>query len=184
MTADHGESLLGDHGLFCIHKKLFDTTVHVPLWIRFPGGEHAGTTVDALVELTDVAPTLAHAVGLSEPLYMGRDLGAIAAGEAPGREVAFSEHVDDLLRAVRDDEHVWVERVPERVNRSGFPMDEGTFFRRDGSSAAPGAEARVPALEAAARELMASRPEVAGAWGRNEAVDDHIAAQLRQLGYL
>lgn len=184
VTADHGECLEGDHGLYCVHKKLYDTTVHVPLWIRFPGGAHAGVTVDGIVELVDVAPTIARVTGYEEPLYMGRDLGAIASGALPAREFAFAEHVDDLLRAMRDGEHVWVETLPDRVNRSGFPLDEGSFFRRDGSLAREGCEDSEARLEAAARELLSSRPEVAEAWGQRQPVTDKIARQLRRLGYL
>jgi len=184
VTADHGECLEGDHGLYCVHKKLFDTALHVPLWIRFPGGEHAGAEVDGIVELVDVAPTIAGAAGLAEPLYMGRDLAPVVRGEAPARKHAFAEHVDDLLRAMRDDEHVWVETLPDRVNRSGFPMDTGSFFRRDGTPAAEEAEPAAAELEAAMRELMSSRPEIAATWGGRESVDDHIARQLRRLGYV
>lgn len=114
---------------------------------------------------------------------MGRDLTPIAAGDAPAREHAFAEHVDDLMRAMRDDQHLWVETLPDRVNRTGFPMDTGSFFRRDGTPADAGAEAAAT-LEAAARALLRSRPEVAATWGQGEAVDDHIAKQLRRLGYV
>ena len=184
VTADHGECLEGEHGVYCAHKKLFDTTVHVPLWIRFPGGAHAGKVVEGLVELTDVAPTVAAAAGYAEPLYMGRDLAPIAAGEAPARTCAFSEHVDDLLRSMRDDQHVWVETLPDRVNRSGIAFEEGTFFERNGGPAAVGSEASAQRLEEEARALLSSRPEVAAAWGEREAVDEQIAKQLRNLGYL
>ena len=115
---------------------------------------------------------------------MGRDLGAIASGALPAREFAFAEHVDDLLRAMRDGEHVWVETLPDRVNRSGFPLDEGSFFRRDGSVAREGCEESEARLEAAARELLSSRPEVAEAWGQRQPVTEKIARQLRRLGYL
>ena len=136
------------------------------------------------MELTDVAPTVAAAAGYAEPLYMGRDLAPIAAGEAPARTCAFSEHVDDLLRSMRDDQHVWVETLPDRVNRSGIAFEEGTFFERNGGPAAAGSGASAQRLEEEARALLSSRPEVAAAWGEREAVDEQIAKQLRNLGYL
>lgn len=182
LTADHGECLAGEHGLYCMHKKLFDETVHVPLWIRFPGGAHSGVAVDSLVELVDVAPTIARVAGFEEPLFMGRDLGEIAAGTAPGRDVVFSEHVDNLLRSVRDREHIWVEKVPSGENRYGFELETEELFRRDGAPAAEGTSREH--LEAAARQLMNSRPEVSQAWLGHGAVDDRIASQLQRLGYL
>ncbi len=93
---------MGDHGVYCAHKKLFDTTVRVPLRVKFPKGRFAGQNVGALVQHVDIAPTVAALAGFSEPLYMGHDLAPVAAGEAPGHEVAFAEHVDNFMRSVRD----------------------------------------------------------------------------------
>ena len=49
VTADHGECLMGDHDVYCAHKKLFDTTVRVPLRVKFPGGRFAGRVVDEIL---------------------------------------------------------------------------------------------------------------------------------------
>ena len=184
ITADHGECLLGDHYLYCMHKKLFDTTIHVPLWVRFPGGAHAGERVDSLVQHVDLAPTVAAIAGFDEPLYMGKDLASIAAGEAGGHDFAFAEHVDDYLRAARDKEWIWMERVPGSENKWGMPLEEATFFRRDSSPAAGTAEADAQRLRKEALKLLSSRRDVAGAWGNATEASDDIARQLRRLGYL
>lgn len=64
LTADHGESftereLWFDHGTHASPEQL-----HVPLIIKYPGGEGAGSRVDALVGLGDVAPTVLDALDL------------------------------------------------------------------------------------------------------------------------
>ncbi len=73
-TSDHGE-MLGDHGLLLKGCRFYEGLVHVPLIVRWPGQIAAGATTDALVELTDLAPTLLEAAGLPVPEHMaGRSL--------------------------------------------------------------------------------------------------------------
>src|SRR4029079_11185425 len=56
VAADHSEAL-GDHGEQTHGLFLYDETLHVPLVVRLPGRQQAGTRVDARVRLADVAPT-------------------------------------------------------------------------------------------------------------------------------
>jgi arylsulfatase A-like enzyme len=62
VTADHGEEL-DDHGCWFDHHGLYDTNVHVPLLIRFPGGRRTGT-VPEMVTLMDLPRTLLTLLGL------------------------------------------------------------------------------------------------------------------------
>jgi len=67
LTADHGESfdereLWFDHGTTAYEEQL-----HVPLIIRYPRGEGGGRSIDALVMLEDVFPTVLDALGLGVP---------------------------------------------------------------------------------------------------------------------
>jgi arylsulfatase A-like enzyme len=65
ITGDHGENI-GDHGLMDHQYCLYDTLLHVPLVIHggsFTGGE----TIDDLVQLIDLAPTLLDEVGIEAP---------------------------------------------------------------------------------------------------------------------
>ncbi len=68
----------GDHGMPFPRCKgnLYDAGVRVPLAIRFPGGiGQPGSTTDALVSLTDLAPTFLDAAGVTTPDDMtGRSL--------------------------------------------------------------------------------------------------------------
>jgi len=56
VTGDHGENI-GDHGLLDHQYCLYDTLLHVPLVIN-GGPFEGGGTVDDLVQLVDLAPTL------------------------------------------------------------------------------------------------------------------------------
>src|SRR6267143_1705913 len=69
IASDHGEAL-GDHGEETHGVFLYDATLHVPLLLRLPDRQSAGTRVDARVRLADVAPTLIETAGLAIPAAM------------------------------------------------------------------------------------------------------------------
>jgi len=86
ITSDHGEEFQ-EHGRF-LHESVFEPVVRVPLWIRFPRGEHAGV-VDSLAQGIDVAPTILDALGFSIPDAMqGRSLLSIVRGEPSPKRYA------------------------------------------------------------------------------------------------
>ena len=89
--SDHGD-YAGDYGL--VEKFLAgfeDGLTHVPFVIRAPGW--AAREVSALVEMTDLYPTLLALAGLkSRHYHFGRDLAPLARGESTvGRETVFAE---------------------------------------------------------------------------------------------
>jgi choline-sulfatase len=70
--SDHGE-ILGDHRR--IGKTTFhESSMRVPLIMRWPGHFEEGKTCDALVENIDVCPTILGVFGLDEPWPLGRSL--------------------------------------------------------------------------------------------------------------
>ena len=100
-TSDHGE-MLGDHGLLWKGCRFYEGLVHVPLIISWPGHFQAGLQTEALVELTDIVPTLLEAVGLPvSPHIQGRSLLPILTGiadPAVHREFVRCEYHDALDR--------------------------------------------------------------------------------------
>jgi arylsulfatase A-like enzyme len=86
-TADHGEQF-GEYGNYSHPHQLYDVLTHVPLIVRGP--ETDGTHVTDIVELTDVAPTLAHTAGVSSPATF-RGTVLPPEGESPSRPSAVSE---------------------------------------------------------------------------------------------
>lgn len=95
--SDHGE-LLGDHGIYLKGPFFYEPSVHVPLVFNWPGRIPA-QTVEGLVELTDLVPTILDAAGLPpEPGVQGRSLWAgLEAGTCrSGREDVYSEYYNSM----------------------------------------------------------------------------------------
>jgi len=87
-TADHGD-MLGCHGRW--DKQIwYEESVNVPLLLRYPGRVPAGMTLDALVNVVDLMPTLLSLAGVRAPRSVeGRDLSSVLAGkQADEREAA------------------------------------------------------------------------------------------------
>lgn len=93
--SDHGE-MLGDHGIFLKGPYFYDCQTRVPLILRWPQRFKAGLKVDALVELTDLAPTLLAAAGIpAEPGMQGRSLLPLLRGQAvEHRDEVYCEYLD------------------------------------------------------------------------------------------
>lgn len=107
VAADHGEALF-EHGFVGHNTQLYEESVKVPLIVRFPKGTGpAGVRVPALVDLLDVAPTVADIFGLlgqpeARREFQGRSLLNVVAG-APGKPAVLSRTVWDRPRyALRD----------------------------------------------------------------------------------
>jgi arylsulfatase A-like enzyme len=89
--SDHGE-LLGDHGIYLKGPHFYDPAVRVPLIISCPGRIPSNGRSPALVEQTDLAPTLVEAAGLPRPERMqGRSLWSLLTGSAD-----IGRHRDDV----------------------------------------------------------------------------------------
>lgn len=74
VVADHGEGRLQHleetHGTLC-----YDSTLRVPLLLRYPDGHRAGEASDEVVSVVDVFPTLLEGAGQSAPAEVdGRSL--------------------------------------------------------------------------------------------------------------
>ncbi len=68
LWSDHGYQL-GEHGMWCKHTN-FETSTRAPIILSVPDQESAGERTDALVELVDMYPTLAHVCGLPTPQHL------------------------------------------------------------------------------------------------------------------
>ncbi|MHC4696965.1 MAG: sulfatase family protein [Planctomycetota bacterium] len=63
VTSDHGENI-GDHGMIDHLLSMHETTLRIPLIIRYPKRFNTGTTCDELVSLVDIVPTVLDVCGL------------------------------------------------------------------------------------------------------------------------
>ena len=98
-VSDHGY-LLGHHGRFEKHS-MWEEAVRVPLIIRDP--RHPSRTVNALVELIDLVPTILETLGVPPmPEQQGKSLqDLLRGGEDHHRDIVFSEYLDDHRAMVR-----------------------------------------------------------------------------------
>ena len=94
-TSDHGDAT-GDHGLRAKGCRFYEGLVRVPLIISCKSRFRSGVRGSALVELTDLAPTLLDAAGVAGSEKMqGRSLLPILSGTTPAdqhRETVRSEY--------------------------------------------------------------------------------------------
>ncbi|MCY3965273.1 MAG: sulfatase-like hydrolase/transferase [Acidobacteria bacterium] len=186
LTADHGEGL-GDHGESYHGFFVYDSTVHVPLIVRLPGGVEAGRLVVDAVSHVDIAPTLIELLDLD------------GAGAAQGRSLlpdmqglpnplaergVYAESFYALdhygwapLRSLRTAEHKYIEAPePELYSLLEDPGELANILleERDLSRL----------LRAEALELAAELDRTAPSSSAEPDLDEDTLAQLRALGYL
>jgi len=115
VVGDHGEGL-GEHhedthGIF-----LYDSTTHVPLMVKLPGGLSAGTVVAAQLRTVDIVPTLLELAGAPAPTNRdGESLKPYFSGKNEISRPAFGETDYPLrfgwapLRSVRNEGFKFIE---------------------------------------------------------------------------
>ncbi len=98
-TSDHGEAL-GDHGLIQKGCRFYEGLVRVPLIWSWRGHFVADVRSPALVELSDIVPTLLELAGLPRPDYLsGQSLLPILTGQCSPdrhRDYVRCEYIDAL----------------------------------------------------------------------------------------
>jgi arylsulfatase A-like enzyme len=98
VLSDHGEEFW-EHG-GTLHQNLFIETLHVPLLVRFPGGEHGGRKIETPVAQFDLMPTLLEYLGIAprRPIQAVSLLPQILGKSVKSRQVI---SFDDSLEFVR-----------------------------------------------------------------------------------
>jgi len=82
INADHGETLY-DHECWFDHHGIYDTVLHVPLIIRYPGKVPAGKRVSGFNRHQDLVPTLMDLAGIDAGIpFDGKSLMPMARGES------------------------------------------------------------------------------------------------------
>ena len=90
ITSDHGENI-GEHGMVDHILSLYETTLHVPLILRYPGYFEGGKVDERLVSLVDVRPTVLELAGLSRDPSEG-EARSLADPEHGGHEFVVAEN--------------------------------------------------------------------------------------------
>jgi arylsulfatase A-like enzyme len=137
LTSDHGEQLgergvdpdARGRGIFNLHgHTLYDELLHVPLVVKLPHQEYAGTRVRAVTRGIDVMPTVLDVLQLPPPDQMqGASLRGLWEGrpEPPRMAVSESLSTPNEKKAVRSDRYKYIlsttAEQAERYGRSFIP---------------------------------------------------------------
>jgi arylsulfatase A-like enzyme len=116
-TTDHGEPF-GDHGyLKKAEPGLYDDLTRIPLIVRHPKGIGAGKTVDALVETTEIFPTVLEAFGVKKPPKAhGESLVPLMAGEKDKiRDYAYMGYFKQSMRV---SDHKWAFHMYQKKGKA------------------------------------------------------------------
>ncbi|MBX3273017.1 MAG: sulfatase-like hydrolase/transferase [Sandaracinaceae bacterium] len=183
VTSDHGEEF-ADHGGFWHGTTLYDEQIHVPLFVKLPRSERAGTRVSHWVQSIDLMPSILRRIGIAVP--DGVQGGSLEEGTA--RVYAEESHEGNVLEAVRERRDF--EELKLITANAGNPrgLQPVELYRvaddpREQNDVAAGAQDHV-------RALLASRDEArrAAAEGAVQAVSREMSAdemrQLCRLGYV
>ncbi|MDH3201042.1 MAG: sulfatase-like hydrolase/transferase [Myxococcales bacterium] len=194
-TSDHGESL-GEHGEATHAVFIYESTVHVPLIVRYPRKLPAGKIYPGPARLVDVMPTILGLLELEPSATQGTDLGAPIAGTAP--PPTFTQYSESLhpeleygmapLFGIRVGDLTYIRAPrPELYNRAKDPGETRNLLEPSAAKSDPAgaSTAGAQAMELdheltktlAALERGALRPKA-------KPVDQDTVEMLRALGYV
>jgi arylsulfatase A-like enzyme len=181
LTSDHGECL-GERGIYCTHRKLFDETTLVPLIMKLPGNNYRGTEITSPVEHVDVLPTVLDFLNISvQTEVSGRSLMPLMKGESLTDRFSISEHEDGLQFVIRwkDWQYYWTD--PEVSNPYPFSFEEDLLLRStEGQEKIEFERAEIRKL--LKEELISRVSHARMSYQGSE--DETIDSRLQALGYL
>jgi arylsulfatase A-like enzyme len=182
VVGDHGESF--DHGFLRGHVGLFDSTLRVPLLLRWPGAVAAGVEQHRPVSVLDVYATILDASGLDAGAAVARSL-----LEQPTEVTPLDEEpsLHEWLPTPPLDAELVAARTPRAkliLNRAtgatqlfALDRDPGEFRDLSGDPRAAGLRQR---LEGVLRESLAASPRAP----TTRVLEDEDTRELLQgLGY-
>lgn len=183
VTADHGESL-GEHGEDTHGLFVYDSTLEVPLIVRYPAKIGAGTRYAGLVSGVDLAPTLLALMGLP-PMRTAQGLSVaagLAGGTLPEREPVYAESLYGEraygwapLHALRSSKEKYIDAPARELYDLARDPAETINLAAKNAAAVSAWEGRLAEAE---RSMGGSDPEAAS--GMSEEQRERIAS----LGYV
>jgi arylsulfatase A-like enzyme len=174
VTADHGE-LFGEHGLWGHGQALTQEELHVPLVVRYPGGERAGTRSGAPIQLLDVPALVLDRLGLELPdTTQGGRPHPVVAEVYPLEK--FVRTGDWRVLVAWPHKYVWNSRLPEAL----FDLSEPDGEAHNRAQVEPELTAR---LRAQLESYLASLPPPPPA-GPEATIEEDLSEALHNLGYM
>jgi len=182
VVGDHGEGL-GEHGEGTHSLLIYNSTIHVPMLLHFPGLIPSGKTVDHLTRTIDLTPTILDYLRVSQTIGQGTSLRPLVDGKSPDEEIlAYSESLYPSLnlgwselRAMEAGDYRFI--LAPHPELYDLAEDPGERVNRIDSNPTMGDH-----LEQSLATLMESMgPSVGHA---KQTVDPQTEEMLRSLGYL
>jgi arylsulfatase A-like enzyme/Tfp pilus assembly protein PilF len=182
VVGDHGEGL-GEHGEQTHSLLIYNSTIHVPMLLHYPGAVSSGKTIDQLTRTIDLAPTMLDYLGISETIGQGTSLRPLVDGGKLDKEIqAYSESLYpnlnlgwSELRALEGGGHRFIlAPQPELYNLTEDPGERESRIRSH------------PEVGDRLRRSLISMMESMDAAGGNarQAIDPQTEEMLRSLGYV
>jgi arylsulfatase A-like enzyme len=197
VTSDHGENF-GDKGHQGHAFSLYDTTVRVPLFIHFPGGNGRGSVRKDPVQLVDVFATLLAAAGAwsTDPRVAGHDLAngpirdraVLAESYLPlrylrrfpnGGEGAIEDRFKHRIRSIQVEKEKLIQRSDGRIELYDTSSDPAELD--DLSAERPD---RVTALTSTLDEMLDRFGNGDETRASTPALAEDARESLRALGYI
>lgn len=184
VAADHGEGL-GDHGERTHGLFLYDTTTRIPLLLRLPQREGAGSVIPGLVGLVDVRASLGSLLALS--LSPGDGIDWLARARQPQEGIyqeaalPYFDYGFAPLYGWRGATERFVEAaVPEYYDLAADPAERDNRYAALSGSADARADRARQRLDA----LRLDSQSIVQAAAAQQDADPAVTARLRSLGYL
>jgi len=196
VTSDHGESF-GEHGYLQHGPRVDEPVMHVPLIVRLPRAHpdyRAGYTVDELVRVVDIMPTVLAAAGLPVPEGLdGVSLLPAIRGESRTPLWAYAESGRSFMQ-VDSDRHLPGVAGKHRMIRTAdwklvhVPRPEGPDDRlydlRSDAGETRDVSAEHPDIVRTLREHLASVLASEKQRGEEPSLTSEEHEMLRELGYI
>jgi arylsulfatase A-like enzyme/Tfp pilus assembly protein PilF len=182
VVGDHGEGL-GEHGEGTHSLLIYNSTIHVPMLLHFPGLIRSGKTVEHLTRTIDLAPTILDYLRISQTVGQGTSLRPLVEGKSPDEEIlAYSESLYPSLnlgwselRGLEAGDYRFI--LAPRSELYDLTEDPGERTNHIDSNPTMGVR-----LERSLASLMES---MSGSVGQaRQAVDPQTQEMLRSLGYI
>ncbi|NUM53741.1 MAG: sulfatase [Candidatus Hydrogenedentes bacterium] len=122
VTADHGEEF-GEHGTFG-HGNVYEPSLHIPMIVKFPNAQFAGTRFKPVVELVDIMPTILDVIGAPAPEGLdGKSMLRMLRSDETPKEQGYSQRF--LHKTVRETEWKLIRTRPETYELYNVSQDPG-----------------------------------------------------------
>ena len=181
ITADHGE-MLGEHGERHHGYFIYRSALRVPLIFRIPG--QAPRTVEQLVGLIDIVPTMCTLLGIEPPENIqGVDLWPLLSGRSPGIEqrdlyceslFATKYNANPLLGLITEGWKYIHTTRPELFDLDQDPRESRNVFRERAQMAMNMRDRLAKMIDDQLRDIG----------DRRKAMDSETTRQLQSLGYV